>query len=73
MTDLAAYVLPWLVAIIFICADEARRNRAIDACMRRHPAFTDDTETAIEQALAVGDDGAALVGEVEDYLRRRTR
>lgn len=73
MTALAIYVATFTLGILAITSDEARRRRDIDACMRRHPAFTDDTEAAIEQALADGDDGAALVGEVEDYWRRRVR
>lgn len=41
---------------------------------KRHPAnWTPATEEHIEQAVAIVDDGKALVRETEDYLRRRVR
>jgi hypothetical protein len=68
----------YLVSALFIalgCAVIAtdQTDADIDACMRRHPAWTDDTEAAIQQALAVGDDGRALADEAERWLKERTR
>lgn len=70
--DLAVYVAAWAIGIGVICWLERRRGRA--AAKAAHPAnWSDDTEAAIEQAVAVVDDGKALVRETEAFLEGRSR
>lgn len=69
--DLAVYVAAWAIGIGVICWLERRRDRA--AARAKHPAWSDDTEAAIEQAVAVVDDGKALVRETEAFLEGRSR
>lgn len=68
-------VLIYIAVIVLICLVVATDPRAddVDAAMRRHPSgWSKATEEAIEQAVAIVDDGRALVRETEAYLRELT-
>jgi hypothetical protein len=69
--DLAVYIAAWAIGIGVICWLDARRDRA--AAKAQHPAWSDATEAAIEQAVGVVDDGRALVRETEAFLEGRSR
>ncbi len=65
-------VLIYIAVITLICLVIATDTRAddVDAAMRRHPSnWSKATEDAIEQAVAIVDDGKRLVAEAEAYLR----
>jgi hypothetical protein len=69
-------VLVYIAAVFLMCAipcwPERRRDRA--AAKAQHPsAWSDATEAAIREAVAVVDDGAALVRETEAFLEGRSR
>lgn len=65
--DTFVYIILPALAVLGIVTDEARRDRA--AAKAKHPAWSDATEAAIEEAVGVVDDGAALVAEAERLLR----